>query len=151
MKNKTICFTPVIGAALLLQLGGCVSAPSAQTKFEKTAIAGLPTVVYVFYEMQRDCTSDGVPTVLVTQPASHGEIVSQETKRFPEYPSSNPRSECNKERHPSTVVLYTPALDYVGADQFSIKAVFHNGQTMERQFVFTVAGKPPARPVAGQQ
>jgi hypothetical protein len=153
MMTKTIPFACGIGAALLLQLGGCVSAPAGSTQStlsKKTAISGMPMTAWFFYEMQRDCTSAGVPTILVTHHAAHGEVVAKEVDHFPEFPSTNPRSACNTQKSPSAVVVYTPADNYVGLDQFSIKAVFHGGQAIEKQFVVTVDAPPNGHAGAGQ-
>jgi len=153
MMIKTIPFACGIAATLLLQLGGCVSAPAdttLSTLSKKTAISGMPMTAWFFYELQRDCTSAGVPTILVTQHAAHGEVVTKEADHFPEFPSTNPRSACNTKKSPSAVIVYTPADNYVGLDQFSIKAVFHGGQATEKKFVVTVEAPPNTHAGAGR-
>lgn len=153
MMIKTIPFASCIAAVLLLQLGGCVSTPTDTTQAtlsKKTAISGMPMTAWFFYELQKDCTSAGVPTILVTKHAAHGEVVSKKVDHFPEFPSTNPRSACNTQKSPSAVVVYTPADNYVGLDQFSIKAVFHDGQAMGKTFVVTVEAPPNTHAGAGQ-
>jgi hypothetical protein len=159
MKTKTIPIALMIASGASFLLGGCVSGPASapvrasalsakSTAPEKTAISGVPMTAYLFYEVQPDCTSSGVPIILVTKPAAHGEIDTKEIERYPEYPSNNSRFECNHTKSPMAVVIYTPAKDFVGTDLFSVKAVFHNGQAIERKFPVRVEAKPKPGPVA---
>jgi hypothetical protein len=127
MMIKTIPFASCIAAVLLLQLGGCVSTPTDTTQAtlsKKTAISGMPMTAWFFYELQKDCTSAGVPTILVTKHAAHGEVVSKKVDHFPEFPSTNPRSACNTQRARPRSSFIPPQITTWASTSFPSKLCF---------------------------
>jgi len=137
MKTRII----LVACVLAILNNGCVSTPqndAASTPAQKTTFSGTAQPVWYFYAVHPDCTSAGLPTVEVTMAASHGSVVVQNAEHFTEYPSTNQRYECNKQKSPSVAVVYTSEKNFVGIDRFTVKCIFPSGNTTTKEFVISV-------------
>ena len=142
MKTRFIHFACVFA----IFNSGCASTRpngAAATPIEKTTFSGTVQTVYYFYAVNPDCTSGGLPTLEVVRAASHGSISFQNVEHYTEFPSTNQRYECNKQKSPSVAVVYTSEETYVGTDRFAVKSVFPSGSSQTKEFVVTV--EPPHR------
>ena len=144
--------TFLAAAGFLLIVGGCANTPPPQVSAnpivtEKTVLAGNDWLAYWFYDLNADCTPAALPTVKITQAATHGEVaIRSDGQLYPKYPSTNDRHECNKQKSPAVAVIYTADRTYVGMDRFSVKATFAEGIVMERQFLITVSPRVAPSP-----
>jgi hypothetical protein len=133
-------------AAVAMLIGGCVTSPQGvptPKAAQKTTFSGATLFVWYFYAVEMDCSSGGLPTVWVTNTASHGSVEMRNVDHFTEYPSTNQRSECNKKKSPSVAVVYTANKDFVGVDKFTVKCVFPAGNVLIYNYQIVVE-KPPS-------
>lgn len=111
-------------------------APTATATKELTAIAGTRTRVGFHYFLNPDCSSVGVPQVLVNIPSKHGVLDIEEAEGFSNFPTSNVRHVCNTRKSPVREVWYTPDAAYVGSDALAYDAIAPNGEV--RKFSISV-------------
>jgi hypothetical protein len=146
MNKKRVGFYYVMSLLAAIVVGGCATAPqNAQEPklIEKTTFTGTALNLWYFYSVQMDCTPDDLPAVSVTRAASHGSVKIRSVDHFTEYPSTNPRSECNKKKSPSVVVVYTSEKSFVGVDRIEVKCLYSSGRVVTREFAITVEQPPP--------
>jgi hypothetical protein len=105
----------------------------------KSALSGIPQFLEHFHELNADCTSMGMETVIVTRAPSHGSVVIQNNvESYPNYPPANQRYECNKRRAPSVAIMYTSEKAFVGTDRFTVHRVSHSGNLRVYEYIVTV-------------
>lgn len=120
---------------------GCVSTPqnnAASMPIQKTTFSGTVQSVYHFYSLNADCTPNGLPTIEVVKAPSHGSIQVENVEGFTEYPSTNQRYECNKQRSPIVAAAYISEKAFVGTDIFTLKGIFPSGDTSTKEFLVSV-------------
>ncbi len=163
--QKNINASYIAGAILSMlsaMLIGCVYAPqngrnapvmggarSGSTPIQRTAFSGIPQSLGYFHQLNADCSSLGLPIVMVTQAASHGSVLIQnDVESYPNYPVTNQRYECNKKKTAGVGVVYTSEKIFVGTDRFSLKRVSESGDALTLEYVVTVEQPPKAQPGA---
>jgi hypothetical protein len=118
---------------VLLLLAGCAdTVPTAYSggvaPIKKVAFPGKPLTVYYFYSVHPDCTQSGSALVEVTYRPHNGSVeIQHNVEHYPEYPLSNARYRCNTQKVPSEAVIYTSRPGFIGADAFSVRAVYTEG------------------------
>lgn len=90
-------------------------------------VAGQPTAIDRNLALNPDCSLSKYSTVRVIQTPSHGTLVNAERMDFPGYPSSNARSECNKQKSPIHYIDYTSLPGYLGPDYVEIEHISSDG------------------------
>ena len=111
----------------------------APESLQKTAFSGIPQFLEHFTELNADCTSMGMETVIVTRAPSHGSVVIQnDVESYPNYPPTNRRYKCNKRRAPSVAIMYTLEKTFVGTDRFTVHRVSHSGNLRVYEYIVTV-------------
>ncbi|MDB5978793.1 MAG: hypothetical protein JWR07_5553 [Nevskia sp.] len=101
--------------------------PGTPVTLQRVALSGSPQRLGFYYMVNPDCTSAGVPKVLVDQQPAHGSVTLSQVQDYSAFPSNNQRYGCNRQKNPGTVVSYTPAPGYTGPDQVSVTAIFRDG------------------------
>jgi TonB family protein len=143
MKARILLVTCV------LSILGCASTPPNNTisvSVKKTTFSGTSQPVWYFYSVHPDCSSEGLPTVEITSPASHGAVTLQNVEHFTEYPQTNQRYECNNKKSPSVAVVYTSEQTFVGTDKFKVRCIYPSGNTKTEEFLISVE-KPQSNAV----
>jgi len=157
-------FAAPVAVALSLLIGGCVvntqtaatQAVAAQTApgtarpagapapgapqgpQVRGARAGIEQKVDSYSSVNPDCSSAGVATAeLLTAPV-HGSVTFEALPEYTNFPQTNQRFECNKQKSPALVTFYKSAPDYKGRDEFAVKILFPDGMTGVRRYVMTV-------------
>lgn len=108
-----------------LIVGGCQSAGTGA--FSITVLVDQERKVAQYYSIHEDCSSMGLAVARVINQPMHGTVSIRDGREYPNFPQSNPRSTCNKESVPATLVFYHPAPGYVGSDSFDVDAILASG------------------------
>lgn len=86
--------------------------------------------------INEDCTSTGEIVARLTQPPHNGSVQFKPTTDYPNFPKTNPRSACNRQKVAAIQVAYTPKPGFTGDDSFGIDIIFPNG--VARQSIYPV-------------
>lgn len=137
---RAIC----IGSIALL--GGCIittpqfkpePASTDPRTLQRTALSGSGQRLG-FYMVNPDCSPGGVPKLLVEQQPAHGSVEVTEMQDYTNFPASNQRYACNKQKSPGAVLSYTSESGYKGSDQVSVKAIYSDGGVKAVNYAITV-------------
>jgi len=115
-------------AAVLAGLLSSVAWPgaaSAQTTFN--VATGHEVKVSSWVSINPDCTPTGQIVMRVTQAPQHGRVSIRNAAVFPNFPSSNVRSVCNRRRVPGVEAHYRPESGYLGFDSVSLEMISPGG------------------------
>lgn len=116
-----------------------LSATAAQGQTRtKTVVSGRQLKLNFFYSVKPDCSSGGRPTIRVTRAPEHGRVPVAENTDFPNFPSSNVRSACNRRRVPVTTAYYVSQRGFVGTDNVQTEAIFADGSLTQRSYTINV-------------
>lgn len=94
----------------------------------KAVHANASTSLGAFFEVNRDCSSRGLPKVAISAAPGHGTATVAPRDEHPAFPPSNPLFACNTAMVRALGVMYTPAPGYAGTDALTIDEVGLNGQ-----------------------
>ena len=126
-----------LAAALLFS--GCVdSRILSATLVTRTVPAGSTQQIGYFAELNPDCSFGGYAEVRALSSPVHGTFAIRQGEGYTNYPASNQRYDCNKQKSRMIQVMYTPAAGYVGNDEFVLHAIYPNGATRTVRLVITI-------------
>jgi len=120
--------------------------PAQTTEVTRSATVGEKRVVSFLTQLNVDCTSVGFATVRVVEPPQHGVAAAENGTGFPNYPEGNPRSACNKQRVPGTLVSYQSQPNFAGADSVTVEVTWPKGTVRRTHYAVTVNPAPIAAP-----
>ena len=116
-----------------------LSATAAQAQFAtKYAVSGQSLKLYFAYSTNPDCSSIGPPTIRVTRAPEHGRLTVVQTKDFPNFPLSNPRSDCNRRRVAGAAIRSVSQRGYIGMDAVGVEIIFASGSMRQQNFTINV-------------
>ncbi|HEY4142652.1 MAG TPA: hypothetical protein VGM57_14620 [Pseudolabrys sp.] len=119
---------------LLIAAVVCAAASAAHAQAARVAIPGKPLILVGIALTNPDCSPHGSITIRVLEPPEHGRVSISTTRFFPTYPSSNPRSVCNKRRVQGTQAIYHAQRGYTGPDRVVLEAIGPTGGYARRMF-----------------
>jgi hypothetical protein len=129
MRRALFLLVPLI-------LSGCQSAGTGA--FSIAVPVDQERKVAQYYSIHEDCSSMGSAVARIINQPLHGTVSIREGREFPNFPQSNPRSACNKETVPATLVYYRPGPGYVGTDSFDVDAILASGADRPNHINVTV-------------
>lgn len=118
MKN-IIAFTLAAAAltACAPQPGTLTGAPSGKTqKIDR------------YFSINENCSTIGRAEVTITSQPANGTVSLVRGSDYPNFPMSNPRSDCNTRTVPALLVYYRSNPGYVGNDSFSYDVIYGSGR-----------------------
>jgi hypothetical protein len=104
----------------------------------RTVVSGQRMRVDFLYSISPDCTSNGFAAVRVNEQPKHGKLSFENGTGFTNFPASNVRVECNKQRSNGVVVMYEADADYTGPDSFDFDTIFPEGFLSKRHYTLAV-------------
>jgi hypothetical protein len=117
----------------------CFAASAADAQqIYKVAAAGKPMVLNRAWNLNPDCSADGVVTTKVLVPPQHGRISIGPARFFPTYPTSHPRSHCNQRRVAGSQATYVSQRGYTGRDHAVIEVIFPSGRYTRHSYGIAV-------------
>lgn len=124
---------------LLVAIAFCLitSSTNAQQIF-KVAATGKPMVLNRAWNLNPDCSADGVVTTKLLVPPQHGRVSIGPARFFPTYPPSHPRSHCNQRRASGSQATYVSQRGYKGRDHAVIEVIFPSGRYMRHSYGIAV-------------
>lgn len=138
-------------SAALLLLASCVvqqqaSAPAVRPAvtssgpriINKTVPAGKTITISGVTALNPDCSSPGINTLKIIKQPEHGTVKVVQRDGYTSYPPQNPRSACNKTKHPGIYADYTPEHDFSGMDTVAVEIITVDGQDFEEKVMITV-------------
>jgi hypothetical protein len=117
-----------------LVVGGCQTTAVDSRSVSIAIPIGQERRVDWYLAIHEDCTSMGPTVARVTTQPAHGTVSIREGREYPNFSSANPRSSCNKRSVPATLVYYSSAPGYSGADSFDVDAILGSGQDRQRHY-----------------
>ena len=116
-----------------------MSATAAQAQYStKYAVSGQPLKLAFFNSTNPDCSSVGPPTIRIVRAPEHGRVTVVQTTGFPNFPSSNIRSECNRRRVRGATINYVSQRGFVGTDQVQVEIIFASGNLRQASYTINV-------------
>ena len=94
----------------------------------KTVRANVSTSLGAFFEVNRDCSSRGLPKIEIAAAPSHGAAIVAPRDEHPAFSPDNPLAACNAAAVPAVGVTYTPAPGYAGVDTLIINETTLDGR-----------------------
>ena len=91
-----------------------------------------------YSSLDPDCRSMGRTTLNLLTPPQGGQVEIQDGYDFPNFPSNNVRSACNRRRVLATLIFYKAAANFVGPDTFTVESVAPNGFSSQLRYVVNV-------------
>ena len=88
------------------------------------------TSLGAFYAVNPDCSSRGLPTVVIAMRPAHGAASVERHDGQPNFPASSPYAVCNANTVPATGVTYTPANGYSGPDTLTLDETTPDGKRL---------------------
>ena len=123
--------------------GVCVAAGDSRYQPNvRGAISGREQQVSFYLAVNPDCSSLGIPVVVVKRSPAHGSVRMAQGDTFPGYAADNPRHVCDSKKVPAILVFYTSEKGYVGPDEFDISALYANGETSADTLQINVIASP---------
>jgi len=61
-------------------------------------------------------------------------------ERYPSYPKDSTRAKCNDRKVKAQQLIYKPALNFTGDDEFSVEVLSSNGMVTEYTYKVKVVG-----------
>jgi hypothetical protein len=119
--------------ALTASSVGGTGLAAAQPSFTKSqlddyaVLQGEQIRLRYFYSLSPDCRSRAPPRIVVAQAPAGGRIVIRVERKFPTYPSDNPRSRCNGRRVPAKAVYYRAPPTFSGSESVTYLVYWPNG------------------------
>jgi len=124
---------------LALAVVGCVdSRIQNATVANRTVPAGTTQRLTYYSYLNPDCSVGGLADVRALSSPSHGTFIIAQGEGFSNYPSTNQRYDCNKQRTRMIEVNYTPKAGYRGPDELVVHAIYPGGTTVTNRFVIKV-------------
>jgi hypothetical protein len=124
------------GAALL---GAGLLATSAEaTTIQRAVFSGGKIELWKYSTLKADCTSDGVPSLRITNNPQHGSVTTRGGLIVAYVPANWPLHDCNGRRIQGEMVDYRAEGGFVGSDYVSIDAIYPNGKELMLDFYITV-------------
>ena len=94
----------------------------------KTVRTDAATLLGAFFSVNLDCSSRGLPRVVISERPAHGAAVVGKRDAHPAFPAGSPYAACNAGLAPGMGVTYTPLPGYSGADALVIDETTSDGQ-----------------------
>ncbi len=134
-------FKSVLIAGVLAALAGAAMAqsylvtvkpaarPDGYQKLERAeaVIGSTPLVVWRNYDLNPDCTPTGGAQLRVVHTPEHGAVTISDEPFYPNYPRSNVRFDCDKQKTPGNRAIYTAAAGYNGHDRLVLEGTVGTG------------------------
>ena len=145
--NNSSCIVRTLCIGGIALLGGCIiTAPQFKPEpastdpktLQRTALSGSGQRLGFYYMVNPDCSPGGVPKILVEQQPAHGAVAISDAQDYTNFPASNQRYGCNKQKSPGAVLSYTSESGYKGSDQVSVKAIYSDGGVKTVNYAITV-------------
>jgi len=102
--------------------------------------SGKPRVLEDVTYLNADCSVIEDVETTVTKEPQHGSATIETSERYPSYPKDAVRSRCNDRKVKSQQLVYKPALNFTGDDQFEVQTLYANGQVVEYSYHVKVVG-----------
>src|SRR5262245_49865344 len=126
-------------AIALMPATAAMSATAAQAQYStKYAVSGQPLKLTFFNSTNPDCSSVGRPTIRIVRAPDHGRVTVVQTTGFPNFPSSNIRSECNRRRVQGATINYVSQRGFVGTDYVQAEIIFASGNFRQVSYIINV-------------
>jgi hypothetical protein len=103
------------------------TAASAPALYARSALSNTRQKVDTEYYVNADCTTGGIPAVVVTTPPSNGTLWTEPGTDYPLFNKDNQRYECNKMAIAGTGVFYKSNEGFYGTDTATIHVINPNG------------------------
>ena len=87
---------------------------------DRTVRRDTATPLGAFYALKPDCSSRGLPRVLVTQQPAHGIATVEAREELARYPPASPFAACNGRSVAAMGLAYTPSPGFSGTDTLTI-------------------------------
>jgi hypothetical protein len=124
---------------LLIAAVLCLVASAAHAQqIYKVAAAGKPMTLNRAWNLNPDCSADGVVTMKLLVPPQHGRVSIAPARFFPTYPPSHPRSHCNQRRVSGSQATYVARRGYTGRDHAVIEVIFPSGRYARHSYGIAV-------------
>jgi len=104
----------------------------------RTVVVGQTSTLDAMWNLNPDCTTRTNPTVRIVEQPVHGTVAINQRTDYPNYPTNNPRSACNKTQQPGVFVDYTPAPGFAGTDIVSFEEISDRGVDRTWKMILTV-------------
>jgi hypothetical protein len=104
-----------------------IQSPNLPIKLSRVAEAGVPKLVSNFFSIHPDCSTGGYPRIKELTPPKHGTITMHRGEEYSNFPPTNQRYECNKQKSAASYALYKSDVTYKGTDNFTLEVVFPEG------------------------
>jgi hypothetical protein len=96
---------------------------AGRTNSIRGAVSGRKQLIETFLAAKPDCTSPGYPTLKVAKAPQHGQVSVEQGTGVAAFPKENPRSACNGQEFPATVVYYTSEPGFTGTDSVDFERI----------------------------
>lgn len=103
------------------------AATSGPAVYARSAVSNTRQKIDHELFVNADCSSGGIPTVVVTTPPANGTLWSEPASEYPHFTKDNQRYECNKLALPGTGVFYKSNEGFTGTDTATIHVINPNG------------------------
>ncbi|SFT90934.1 hypothetical protein [Mesorhizobium sp. YR577] len=128
-------FLNIVFFSLIALVSGCETTNTEREASDSiNAKSGQEILLRAFYNVNPDCSLNGVPKVIVASAPAHGVVTTSTVSDFPHYANSDPRHKCNARKVPKQAAFYTPESGFVGVDHIKLRAVGNDGPN-DLQFV----------------
>ena len=103
--------------------------PDGYQKLERAeaVIGTTPLVIWRNYALNPDCTPTGSAQLRVVHTPEHGTVTISDEPFYPNYPRSNVRFDCDKQRVPGNRAIYTAAAGFNGHDRVVLEGTTGSG------------------------
>jgi hypothetical protein len=141
----------LLAVSALLLMASSASAQDGWTKEEQEAgvkryeftrrvPAGKPRVLEDAIYLNADCTIiEDIETTITKEP-QHGSATIETHQRNPSYPKDSVRAKCNERKVKSQQLIYKPALNFIGDDEFEVEVLGSNGMVSQYTYHVKVVG-----------
>jgi TonB family protein len=132
MKRAAPIF-PALGVAclaFLVLVAGCATVepqPVEPGAVKRATFRDTTRSLGFFYYIDPGCASREQPKIRVVRSPAHGTLSVAHGEGFPNFPKSNVRIECNKQRLPGTYVRYRSYDRFTGRDVAEIEILYPTG------------------------
>jgi len=104
----------------------------------RTSVSGSIQKVGFQTVIDPDCSSLGETRIRVTRAPSHGTLKIQQGEDYAEFPKSNPRFDCNKQKVPGSLIYYQSEAGYTGQDSARVEVIYPQGLVKSVLYSITV-------------
>jgi hypothetical protein len=125
-------------AVFMIEASACLAQTRPPQTVVRTVVSGKQSQVGFLYALNPDCSNAGEVDVRILKKPEHGTIEITQGDGFPNYPETNIRFQCNKQKVPGSLVMYKSDDGYVGKDFFETEHIGPLGGDFINKYVVTV-------------